>query len=172
LWSFRGGSILKGLTRQGAIMSEVRFDGVLPIPRAEVFDFLSDARNWPAVLPGVQTVDHVEGWGAPGGRCRLTIRLLGRGRTLDCEMLESERPNRFRYVAHEEGHPDAHNDCRFVEEAGGTRVQISARQDARRSLFGLYDRFVAPWALQRLLNRQMVSVTTTLADRRGRASGS
>ena len=37
-------------------MAEVRFDGVMPIPRAEVFDFLVDARNWPTFVPGVETV--------------------------------------------------------------------------------------------------------------------
>ena len=46
-------------------MSEVPFDGVMPVPRAEAFDFLADARNWPAFMPGVETVDlAVEGAGA------------------------------------------------------------------------------------------------------------
>ena len=153
-------------------MAEVRFDGVVPIPRAEVFDFLADARNWPAFFPGVETVDHVEGWGTPGGRCRLTIRLLGRRRTLDCEMTEAERPQLFGYLAREEGQPTASNHCQLVEVPGGTRVTISARRDPRRGARGMYDRLLVPWALKRMLNRQMASVSTTLAERRRRASGS
>ena len=152
-------------------MSEVRFVGVMPIPRAEVFDLLSDARNWPVFVPGVKAVDYVESWGAPGGRCRLTISLLGRRRTLDCEMTEFERPGLFRYLAREEGHPTASNDCRFVEVAGGTRVEISARREPRRGPVGLYDRLVVPWALKRMLDRQMVSISITLAKRHQRASG-
>lgn len=153
-------------------MAEVRFDGVMPVPRADVFDFLADARNWPGFVPGVQTVDQVEGWGTPGGRCRLTISLLGRRRTLDCEMTESDRPRLFRYLAREEGQPTASHDCQFVEVAGGTRVEISARRDPRRGPVGMYDRFMVPWALKRMLNRQMVSVSATLAERRRGASGS
>ena len=147
-------------------MSEVRFDGVMPVPRAEAFDFLADARNWPAFLPGVESVDHVDGWGAPGGRCRLTIRLLGRPRTFDCEMTEIDPPQVFRYVARQGGQPPSSHDCRFDEVAGGTRVQISARQDPRGGPVGWYDRFVAPWALKRMLDRQMASVSTTLVERR------
>lgn len=152
-------------------MSEVRFDGDMPIPRAQVFDLLADARNWPAFLPGVKAVDHVEGWGAPGGRCRLTISLLGRRRTVDCEMTAFERPRLFHYLAREEGHPTASNDCRFIEVTEGTRVEISARREPRRGAVGIYDRFVAPWALKRMLDRQMGAVSITLEDRRRRASG-
>jgi carbon monoxide dehydrogenase subunit G len=158
------------MTGQEATMAEVRFDGVLPDRRADVFDLLSDARDWPSVLPGVEAVDHVEGWGTPGGRCRLTIRVLGRRRTLDCEMVQSERPHRFGYVAREEGQPDSYHDCQFVEVAGGTRVEISARRDSRHSPAGLYDRFVVTWALKRMLNQQIDSVSTVLAERRGGAS--
>jgi uncharacterized protein YndB with AHSA1/START domain len=151
-------------------MSEVRFDGVMPIPRAAVFDLLADARNWPVFVPGVKTVDHVEGRGAPGGRWRLTIRLLGRRRSLDCEITEFERPRLFRYLASEEGHPTATSDCQFVEVAGGTRVEISARRDPRRGPVGLYDCLVVKLALKRMLDRQMVSASITLAERHQRAS--
>ena len=144
----------------------------MPAPQAEVFDFLADARNWPAFVPGAVTVDHVEGWGAPGGRCQVTIRLLGRHRTLDCEMTELERPRMFRYLAREEGQPTASNDCRFAEAAGGTRVEISAQRDPRRGAVGIYDQFVVPWALKRMLDQQMRSVSTTLAERRRREPGS
>jgi carbon monoxide dehydrogenase subunit G len=153
-------------------MSEVRFDGVVPAPPADVFDLLADARNWPSVMPGVETVDGVDGWGAPGGRCRLTIRLLGQSRTFDCEMTDVDRPQLFRYLAREEGQPTSSNACRFAEVAGGTRVEISAQRDARRGVAGLYDRSVVPWALKRMLDRQMTAVTTTLAQRRRPAPGS
>jgi hypothetical protein len=55
---------------------------------------------------------------------------------------------------------------------GGTRVEISAQRDARRGVAGLYDRSVVPWALKRMLDRQMTAVTTTLAQRRRPAPGS
>ena len=102
----------------------------------------------------------------------MTIRLLGRRRTLDCEMTECERPHLFRYLAREEGQPTASSHCQFAEVAGGTRVKISARRDPRRGAIGVYDRFMVPWALKRMLNRQMASVSTTLVERRRRGSGS
>jgi hypothetical protein len=80
-------------------------------------------------------------------------------------MLQSDRPHQFGYVAREEGQPDAHHDCEFVEVAGGTEVRISARRDSRQSPAGLYDRFLVTWGLKRMLNRQMAAVSTNLADR-------
>jgi hypothetical protein len=98
--------------------------------------------------------------------------LLGRRRRFDCEMTDIERPRQFRYLAREEGRPTSRHDCRFTETAGGTRVEISARHDGRRGWAGLYDRFVVPWALRRMLNRQMASVSATLTARRRPPAGS
>jgi Polyketide cyclase / dehydrase and lipid transport len=120
----------------------------------------------------VEIVDHVEGWDAPGGRCRLTLRVLGRRRTFDCELIEIERPEMFRYVAREEGQPTAVNEGRFAEVADGTRVEITARRDPRRGPAGLFDRIVVPWALKRTLDRSMATLTSTLAGRGRGAPGS
>jgi hypothetical protein len=59
-----------------------------------------------------------------------------------------------------------------VQEAAAARWPLvvasaaAAEITARRSPVGLYDRFLVPWALKRMLNRQMVAVSTTLAGRR------
>ncbi|HEU4424053.1 MAG TPA: SRPBCC family protein [Pilimelia sp.] len=163
---------VRGSTCSEAAMTEIRFRGTVPMPRTEVFDYFVDARLWPAWFPGVEAVDDIEGWGAPGGRCRLTVRVLGRRRTFHCQMTKIDRPQLFAYVAREEGLPTSSHEGRFVEVAEGTRVEISARRDPRRGPAGFYDRIVVARALKRMMDRSMASLATTLTERRRRASGS
>ena len=153
-------------------MTEVRFTGIVPFPREAVFDSFIDLRNWVHFSPGVESIDDVEGWGAPRGRCRVTIRVLGRRRIADCEMTEIQRPLQFRYLAGVEGQPTSTHDCRFTDAPDGTRVDISTRWDARHGVVGLFDRFPVRWALKRMLNRSMSSFAAMMAQRRGWESGS
>ena len=151
-------------------MTEIRFRGTVPFPQAEVFTYFADARNWARFSPGVEEVGHVRGWGMPGGRCRLRLRVLRRRRTIDCEMVEVDPPRMFRYLAREEGQPTAVHDCRFAGVPGGTRVEIRARRDSRRGAAGLYDRLPVRWALAWTLRRSVGRLRSDLARRR-RQSG-
>ena len=59
-------------------MREIRYEAVLPVDRAQAFDFVSTPGNWALFLDGVDVVDVADDWGRPGGQARLVIRLLGR----------------------------------------------------------------------------------------------
>jgi uncharacterized protein YndB with AHSA1/START domain len=149
-------------------MPEFRFGAMIPFPRDEVFDYVSDPRHWPEFFREVEAVDQVEGWDRPGGRCRVRVRVLGR-RQYIAELVEFDRPRLTRDVARQAGMPDVEHEHVFSEVPEGTRLDNIARYRPRPGLVGLYDRTVLRWAAQRTYRRMYArataSVTARLTDR-------
>src|SRR6266511_4247745 len=95
-------------------MPEFRFTAIIPFPREEVSDYISDPRHWPEFFAEVESVDQVDGWDAPGGRCRVRVKALGR-RQYVAELTEFDRPQLMRDLAKQAGLPDIEHERRSEE---------------------------------------------------------
>lgn len=143
-------------------MPEFQFGSIVPFPRDEVFDFVTDPRTWPGQWPQVDAVEDVLGWDKPGGTCR--VRLAG-GREHVVELLELDRPRRMRDVARLPGLPEVEHERVFAEVPEGTWLQNYARYDPRPGLSGLLDRTVLAWWIGRRYERRFRSAAAAVADR-------
>jgi uncharacterized protein YndB with AHSA1/START domain len=143
----------------------MHFSATVTFPREEVFDYVSDPRHWSEFFPAVESVEQVEGWDAPGGRCRVLLRLPpGRRQWLDYELTEFDRPRLYRDVARATGEPDEHERV-FVEVAQGTRLESTIRHPPRPGVAGLLERVVLRWVVRRMYDRAGVLIAARLADR-------
>jgi hypothetical protein len=108
----------------------------IPLPPDEAFDFVVQPENWSRFFSTVRSAEVLDGWGAPGGRARIEST---RGETRDLEVIEWDRPRRFRYLLHTPGRPDADNLREFVPVPGGTRLTGSTNVAVRRGVAGAAD---------------------------------
>lgn len=143
-------------------MPELRRVVVVPVPRAEVFDHVADPRRWPESFNEIKSVDRVEGWDSPGGRCRLSVNRLGRHAYVDCELVEFDRPHLIRYVARTAGLPELDYRHTFTEVSDGTRVEFSVRRELRGGLGRLLDQTLVRWLAARMWDRATAAIVARL----------
>lgn len=135
------------------------YGAVVPLPPDEAFDFVSDPANWPSFIESMESAERLEGWGTPGGRARMVTRVSGRRLTTELELVEWERPTRFRYIGHNESRADMDNSRVFEAVPEGTRLTGTTTAHARPGLAMLVD-LVAAVALRRMLHRAMKELPT------------
>jgi hypothetical protein len=131
---------------------EFQFGSIVPFPRDEVFEYVTDPRNWPELLPEIERVDVVDAWDKPGDRCRVRLRAMG-NREYEQELLEFDRPRLTRDIARQPGLPEIEHERVFAEIPEGTWLQNYARYEPRRGLVGLFDRTLLAWLLGRRYQR-------------------
>ncbi len=139
-------------------MPELRRVVTVPVPRAEVFDQVTDPRHWPEFFTEIESVDRIEGWDSPGGRCRLSVKRLGRQAYVDCELVEFDRPRLIRYLARTAGLPELDYRHTFTEVPEGTRVEFSVGRDLRRGIGRLLDQTLVRWLAARMWDRATASM--------------
>jgi Polyketide cyclase / dehydrase and lipid transport len=151
-------------------MPEIRRVVTVPVPVEDVFDHVSDPRHWPEHFREIESVDQIEGWSSPGGRCRLLVKALGGRRGhVDCELIEYDRPRLIRYVATMPRLPKLEYRHAFAQVPNGTRLELSARRELRHGFARLLDQTLIRWFALRMWNRATASLTARLIDSQRRA---
>src|SRR5215204_873625 len=88
---------------------EIAYGAVVPLPPEAAFAFVSDPTTWPRFFDALESAGPLDGWGAVGGRGRMTTRFLGSSVTSELELTEWDPPRAFRYTARQAGRPDLDN---------------------------------------------------------------
>jgi carbon monoxide dehydrogenase subunit G len=149
-------------------MIEVRFGGIVPVPREEVFDYVTDPSHLPEYVPGVESVAILEGTDGPPLRWQVSLKLLGQHRRFECERTEIDRPRMTRFIVREGGELSSEHERMFIEVPEGTRLEFVSRQRPRPGLSGQLDRTLIRWLVQRMFDRSIVALTARLTEgRRG-----
>jgi hypothetical protein len=78
---------------------KITYGALVPLPPHGAFDFVPNPENWPKFFSTMTSAESLEGWGAPGGKARLTINVGGRSLVSKLQLLESDRPHHIRYIA-------------------------------------------------------------------------
>lgn len=107
-------------------------------PRPEVFAYVADFEKVAEWDPGIASARRVTGDGGVGTRYEIGARFAGRVVPMTYEVVEHSAPGRIT-LRGTSGGVDAVDDIRFVEAAGGTRVDYRADFTLRGAL-----RFAAP----------------------------
>ncbi len=125
-------------------MIKISFGTVLPIPRDEAFEFVSEPANWPLFFESIRSAERQEGWGKVGGRAQVVTRFPGRVVTSEFELTEWDPPRRFRYISRQRSLPDLDNDRVFEPAGTGTRLRfVTTTVEARPGARALVDRLYA-----------------------------
>lgn len=138
----------------GPTPARVQLSAALPVDPERAFAVVSDPTAWPAFFAPIHTAEAGEGWGRPGGRARVRVRVLGRLVDSELEVLDWAAPHLLRYVTRQRGRPDLEHVRVLVPVTGGTRLLGTVRAADRTGPAGLADR-VAFRALQRVYDRAM-----------------
>ena len=93
----------------GRAFMKITYGAVLPLPPEQAFDFVSDSTKWPTFFESMESAEALQGWGSPGGKARMVSKFLGRSVVSELELVEWDRPHRFRYTALTAGRPDMDN---------------------------------------------------------------
>lgn len=134
---------------------KIRFAAVIPLPPEEAFDFVANPANWPRFIASCRSAEALDGWGAPGGRAVMHTTLFGRELVNDLELLEWDRPHRFRYVMHTAGRADTDNVRLFSPASGGgTSFEGINTARPRPGLRGLVD-VLSLLGLRQIMRRAM-----------------
>lgn len=132
----------------------INFGALIPLPIDDAFDFVSNPANWPTFFSSCTSAEALDGWGAEGGRAKMTSAVFGRELTSEVVLLEWDRPRRFRYVMHTSGRADTDNVRVFVAVPGGTRFTGTTVARPRPGLNGVVDALTM-LGLRRILVRGM-----------------
>jgi hypothetical protein len=119
---------------------EIAYGAVVPLPPEAAFAFVADPTTWPRFFDALESAEPLEGWGAVGGRGRMTTRFLGSSVTSELEITEWDPPRAFRYTAHQGGRPDLDNLRVFTPLGSGTQLRGTTTIRPRPGVRGLIDR--------------------------------
>lgn len=133
---------------------KITYGAVLPLPPEQAFDFVSDAASWPTFFESMESAEALQGWGSPGGKARMVNKFLGRLLVSELELVEWDRPHRFRYTARTAGRPDMDNVRTFDAVPGGTRLRGTTSARARRAVGGVFD-IISLLAFHQTIKRAM-----------------
>jgi len=138
-----------------------------PVPRQQVYDYLTDPKTWPLWIAGMLDVEDAETatWEKPGDRVRFAYKLLGRrveGETRLQEIIPAQ------YVKVHTTAPSVGDLTQewFYSDAGehSMTLRIVYETDEPTSFFGrLINRAVVPQAIQRDLTATLSNLDAIFA---------
>lgn len=141
-------------------MATVEMSREYPVATAELYEFCTDASNWPSYYNNM--ID------AKGGKIQergdtatCTYRLLGRAIEVEIEAVEATPGERIVLIGRTAHLPDTEHDWRYAPATDGTRVDVRLHVPEVESWLGrTLDRLIIPRQLEKDLARSLDNLET------------
>jgi uncharacterized protein YndB with AHSA1/START domain len=154
-------------------MVRVDVTRVLPVPRREGFDYITDVRNWPDYWPSAVELpdpDHTS-WSQPGDRATVVVESRGRPVAMSMHLEEFSPPERVSYGSTQDGLVDFHHERIFDEKDGKLEYTLAIEFEPRRGPPGLIDRLFLRPAARRALVETMDNLERIFTERNPSKAG-
>lgn len=139
---------------------DIRHNFNVPVDKA--FAFITDTVNWHRYWPDFVRLEGgpETGWGTPGGKVTVVIRLLNRERALHIDLQAFERNTLVRYISRQQGLPELRHQRHFRATPVGSEFRLQVSYQPRRGLVGLFDRYVLRRSVEQAVRKSLYNLDT------------